>query len=123
MNRNSEGSFVASWKTLATISICLAIASLATLVTVVAINDVDLLSTVALTLAVIAFVAQLLIYIAQTAATSQQTAQSLAINTETKSLLTDIRARTGGTESVLKEQFSLVLVPRPATLALFGRNS
>jgi hypothetical protein len=101
--------FSMSWKALTIVAICISVASLATISVIVSIKDVDVLSTVALTLAVLAFVAQLLIYIAQTAASSEQIAQNLSINSETKGILAEIRARTGGTEAVLKDQFNVVL--------------
>lgn len=102
-----DNSFIASWRTLTIASITIAVASLSTLTIIVSTKDVDLLSTVALTLAILAFVAQLLIYIAQTTAAAQQTAQSLALNNETKNILADIRARTRGAESILRSSSTL----------------
>ena len=60
-------------------------ASLGSLVVVATIKEADVLSTVALALAVLAFAAQLVISIAQGQAANQQLLQSERINTETRS--------------------------------------
>jgi hypothetical protein len=77
-------------------------ACLATLIVVVAVKNIDILSTVALALAVLAFSAQLIVTMAQ----SQQFGQ---LNADTKSALTEMRATTSSLLTNQREQFDRVL--------------
>ncbi len=76
----------------------LAVASLTALVLVTSINDADLLSVVALALAVIAFAAQLIIYIVQPSEAAAESRRSLGLHTELNGLLAELRERTGTTQ-------------------------
>ncbi len=87
----------------------IAAASVASLVVVTSVKDVDTLSTVALALAILAFAAQLVISVAERQASSQQLLQSERVNTETQALLADVRASTQGLHSTLSDQFDTVL--------------
>ena len=95
-----------SWKTTSAGLGIVSISLTATLVTVVSIQNVDLLSTVALSLAIITFVAQLLIFIAQNWDSTEQSHRSLTLHTETQTVLSEIRARASGSETILREQVS-----------------
>jgi hypothetical protein len=86
------------WGWLATGLAIFSAACLATLIVVVAVKNIDTLSTVALALAVLAFSAQLIVTLVQ----GQQFGQ---LNADTKSALTEIRATTS---SLLTNQRELV---------------
>lgn len=79
-------------------SLLLTVASLTTLVIIVAIQGADLLSVVALALAVIAFSAQLIIYIVQAAQAAADNRRSLQLHAELSALLSELRERTGRTQ-------------------------
>ncbi len=79
-------------------AVLVTVAALTTLVIVVAIREADLLSVVALALAVIAFSAQLIIYIVQAAESASATRRSLELHVELSGLLSELRERTGSTQ-------------------------
>lgn len=79
-------------------SLLLTVAALTTLVIVVATTRADLLSVVALALAVIAFSAQLIIYIVQAGESSASTRRALELHAELNGLLSELRERTGSTQ-------------------------
>jgi hypothetical protein len=87
----------------------LAIGSLGALVVVASVKKADVLATVALALAVLAFVIQILVFVAQTWAASQQTAQSQAVNADTRALLSELQTQTRDTNSVLTNQYNKLL--------------
>jgi hypothetical protein len=87
----------------------LSLASLGTLSVVASIKDVDLLSTVALALALLAFAAQLIISLAQAQGSAQQLNQSERVNTETKSTLAEVRSTTKALLTNQSDQFNKVL--------------
>jgi hypothetical protein len=98
-----------SWKSVAIALGILSVSLSATLVVVLATQNIDILSTVALSLAIIAFVAQLLIFIAQNGVAIEQSRQSLVLNAETKGLLVEIRTHASGSESILRTHFTKLL--------------
>lgn len=79
----------------------LATSALAALVVIASVTDADALSTVALTLAILAFVVQIMVYIAQSWTTGQQTVQSQELNANTLAALAELRTRAAGTETIL----------------------
>lgn len=83
---------------LAIAALLVAIAALTTLVIIVAIKQVDLLSVVALALAVIAFSAQLVIYVVQSADSAAGARRTLELHSELSGLLAELRERTGRTQ-------------------------
>lgn len=80
----------------------IAVSSLGALVVIASIKNVDILSTVALTLALLSFAAQLIVTLAQGS-------QSATVNADTKSALADMRATTGSLLTNQKDQFNTVL--------------
>jgi hypothetical protein len=107
---NSSGRYLAiSWPHLALGLTVITATALGTLAVVTTVNDIDVLSTVALALAVLSFVAQLIISISQGQAANQQLLQSERVNTETQALLADVRATSQGLLSTFREQFDMVL--------------
>lgn len=98
---DERGVLVVPLRGLAVASAAVALTCLAALVVVASIKDVDTLSTVALSLAVIAFVAQLIVFVVQTGATSQQMLQSRELHAELLRLLGEMGERTKGTEAAV----------------------
>ncbi|MEV6816510.1 hypothetical protein [Micromonospora sp. NPDC051296] len=79
------GSLTISWRMIAFSCALLAAGSTGTLAIVVPVKDVDTLSTIALALAILAFVIQIIVFIAQSWTSGQQMLQSQAINSDTRS--------------------------------------
>src|SRR4051794_30757419 len=96
-----EGYMRVSWRAVAIGLLLLVVAVLATLAVVVSIHDVDLLSTVALALAILAFAAQLLVSLLQSNAQAAQLSATERVNNETRALLSEISARS---EALLTNQ-------------------
>ena len=95
---NTAGSVRIRLGVVAVASLLVTVAALTTLVIVVAIRDADLLSVVALALAIIAFSAQLIIYIVQAADSAAATRQTLELHAQLAGLLAELRERTGTTQ-------------------------
>jgi hypothetical protein len=87
----------------------LGVGCLATLAVVTAAEGDDALSTIALSLAVLAFIVQLLVFVAQSQATSQQMLRSEQLNTQTQALLSEMQTTARGTETMVREQFGQLL--------------
>lgn len=98
-----------SWSGLSLALGIIAIASLGTLVVVVAIEDIDVLSTVALALAVLAFAAQIIISLAQAQTSAHQISQTERVNTKTRGLLSQISAQGDAMLAIQSQQFDRVL--------------
>jgi hypothetical protein len=86
-----------SWRSVGIGATLVAVAAITSLVILASVKDVDALSAIALAMAIFAFVVQLLVFIAQTWTTSQ-------INSDTRSLLEELRTRSAGTEQLLSGQ-------------------
>jgi len=98
-----------SWRLVSYVVALITVSLAVTLAVVVASKDSDVLATIALALAILAFVAQLLIYMADSASEMRHMQQSLALNRETSNLLAEIKTRSVSSESIMKEQFDTVL--------------
>lgn len=97
------------WSSLALAGGIAALASLGTLAVVVSINDVDLLSAVALALAILAFATQIVVSLSQSQAATQQLASSERVNAETRGLLAQITAQSTALLANQSGQFDRVL--------------
>jgi hypothetical protein len=96
--RNPPSAVRLSFRTLAVGSLLLGIGSLTTLIIVVSVEGKDALSTVALALAILAFVIQIVVYIVQAADTSSQSRRAQELHAELLSILSELRERTSGTQ-------------------------
>ncbi len=85
------------WSVIAGGCAVVAVAAITGLVILAAVKKVDTLSAIALSLAIVAFMTQIMVFIAQTWSTSQ-------LNAETRSFLAELRTRSQGTESLLNKQ-------------------
>ncbi len=106
---NSELALVAPWRRIAVGLAAIAVSLTGALVIVAAVANADALSTVALALAILSFGAQLVIAISQGQAANEQLRTSERINAESRMLLADIRATTGGVLQAFQSQFDTVL--------------
>lgn len=95
---DSSGVAYVKWKTVAVGSIIFALVSLTALAIVATINKADSLSVVALGLAVMAFVVQIIVFIVQNNAATKQAADTAALNAETLKALATIEAKSEGTQ-------------------------
>lgn len=99
--RVREVNFVLPLRATAVAACCVALACLAALVVVAAVHNVDTLSTVALTLAIITFVVQLIVFIAQAGAANQQLVEAQKIFGQTQSALSKIGEQTAATRATV----------------------
>lgn len=112
MDASSDGSgryLRLRWPTIATASVVVAVGSLGTLVIVASVREADLLSVVALALAILAFVIEIIVFVAQTWASSQQVSHAQSVNAETKALLRELQTQTRDTNAVLTDQYNKLL--------------
>jgi hypothetical protein len=101
-----------------------AVAAVVALIAVAVINDADALNTVALYLAVIAFVAQLIMYVAQNESSARQLKQSQDVQRETSTMLRGIQEANASTQRLLNGQYNVVinaLVEAAAAATAAGR--
>lgn len=101
--------FSIQWRWVSAVLLALLIACAATLVVVVAVEDVEILSTVALLLAVLAFAAQLVSSLAQGISSGRQLSEAQRIHNDTHGLLKSIEASTTGLRGTIEKQFDTVL--------------
>jgi len=101
-NAEDAQGLVLPWPALSIALLTLTLGSLGTLAVVVSVKDADILSTVALALAVLAFAAQLIVTLAQ----GQQASQ---LNADMKESLSAMRSTTGALLTNQREQFDRVL--------------
>lgn len=97
------------WPRVGIASIVIAVAACGALVIVTAVQDSEVLSTVALSLAILAFVIQILIFLAQSSANARAAEYIQGVNTETRAALSELRASSEGTQAALNDQFDKLL--------------
>lgn len=107
--RIDSGRFSISWPTLALTLGVATIASLGALVIIATVKDVDVLSTVALALAILAFAAQIIVLLAQSQSAAQQLAGSERVNAETRGLMAQIGVQSASLLANQSGQFDRVL--------------
>jgi hypothetical protein len=100
-NQN-PGSFSLSKTVVASASFGVAVIALAALAVVASIKNANTLSTVALSLALMSFVLQILIFVVQTYAINNQMLDAQRLYGEMRDALADIKARAEGTQSVVE---------------------
>ncbi len=103
--RVRAGNGDADWRiapgSVAVASIVVALASLAALAVVASVKSADTLATVALGLAVIAFVVQLIVFIVQSQVASQQDLRAQEVYGSMMGVLAELRERTQGTQTAI----------------------
>jgi hypothetical protein len=98
-----------SWRGVAVVLGLIAIASITTLIVVPGVGQEDVLATVAISLAILAFASQLVIYVAQSIAASSQLAEAGRVNADTRALLVHIESAVTSLNSTLGTQFNMLL--------------
>ncbi|WP_182881646.1 hypothetical protein [Microbispora sp. H10949] len=109
MGRQPSAELRISWKIIALSSLLLNLGAIATVATMAATQSADALNTVALALAVIAFICQLIIFSIQTVQSGDQLKQAETLNRETSELLSEIRVRIEGTNQMVSSQYHELL--------------
>jgi DNA uptake protein ComE-like DNA-binding protein len=97
------------WRTVAIGSLLINLGTVGTVAAVATINGSDALATVALALAIIAFICQLIIFSVQTWQSGEQLRQAQELNSATGSLLGEVRARIEGTHQMVSTQYQELL--------------
>jgi hypothetical protein len=98
-----------SWSSMAFSAGAIAIASTSSLAIIATLNRADALSTIALALAILSFIIQIGLFIAQSWTTGQQVLHSEEVNSDTRSVLAELRENARGTNQLISEQFEQVL--------------
>jgi hypothetical protein len=86
-----------------------ALGSLASLVIVAGVREADVLAVVALSLAILAFAIQIIVFMAQASSTSQQVSQAQRVNADTRALLSELQTQTRDTNAALTDQYDKLL--------------
>ncbi len=115
-----DGALRIRWRSVAIGSILLNFAAVAAVTSIITTQDADALSTVALVLAVIAFVCQLIVFSVQTWQSGDQLRQAERLHAQTAEMLAEVRTRTESTNSMVSRQYDelLHLASMKATSAL-----
>lgn len=98
-----------SWSTLAFAAGSIAIVSTSSLAIIATLNRADALSTIALALAILSFIIQIGLFIAQSWTSAQQVLHSEEVNADTRAILTEVRENARGTNRLISDQFDQVL--------------
>lgn len=98
-----------SWRTVAIGSLLINLGTIGTLATVISLHDANTLASVALALAIIAFICQLIIFSVQTWQSGEQLKQAERLNSQTSSLLAEARTRLEGTHQMVTSQYEELL--------------
>lgn len=86
-----------------------AVGALVALAIVASAHDADGLATIALALAIISFAVQLLVFVAQARATTEQRIRAEQLNRETSSLLVEVNTAAKSTQTLIGNQFNELL--------------
>src|SRR5262245_33368932 len=105
----SAGALTFRWSHIAVAASTIAVASLGTLTVIATVQRADTLATVALLLAILAFIIQIVVFIAQAWTSGQQMLQSQSMNADTQALLAELRETARATNDLLIRQFDRVL--------------
>jgi hypothetical protein len=109
MPDSSPATLSIPWRTVSFCSTFVAIAAVAALAIVAYEHGADGLSTIALALAILAFVVQLMVFIAQEGLATRQAQRGEEIYTRTSGILERIEERSSGTQRLVEEQRGFIL--------------
>lgn len=98
-----------SWRTVAVVGAVLAVCSTTALIVVASVRGANALSTIALSLAIVAFSSQIIIAIGQSRTDAEQIRRTEEIATRTLTALTEVQTTTQGMLHSFEGQFSKVL--------------
>lgn len=115
------------WRTVAIGSLLLNLGAIGVVATIATVHDSNTLATIALALAIIAFISELIIFSVQTWQSGEQLKQAERLNSATSSLLADMRTRLEGTHQMVTTQYQellhLAVLKADATDAKGGTTS
>jgi hypothetical protein len=97
------------WRTVAIGSMLFNLGAIGTVATVATVRGSDALATVALALAIIAFICQLIVFSVQTWQSGEQLKQAERLNSETHGLMGEIRTRLESTHQMVATQYRELL--------------
>lgn len=86
-----------------------ATAALTTLAVVASVEGAQALSTIALVLAILAFVMQILLFVFHSQAAHEQRVRSEQLNAQTRALLAEVQATAQATQAMVSQQFNQLL--------------
>lgn len=98
-----------SWRTVAIGSMLLNLGAIGTIATIATVRGGDALATVALALAIVAFICQLIVFSVQTWQSGEQLKQAERLNSETHGLIGEIRTRLESTHEMVATQYRELL--------------
>jgi hypothetical protein len=107
--RPEDDSFKIKWKILALANALIAVAALTTIVILTATTDGDALSSVALILAVLAFVIQIIVFIADFVISSRRDQEARELHTATSNLLVKIEEKSDATSSAVAGEMAKMI--------------
>jgi hypothetical protein len=97
------------WRNIAIGSMLLNLGAVGTVATIATVHDSNSLATIALALAIIAFICQLIIFSVQTWQSGEQLRQAERLNSETSGLIAEMRTRLEGTHQMVTSQYQELL--------------
>lgn len=98
-----------SWRTIAATATLVGIATLTTLAIVVSTNATDVLTVVALAIAIISFIGQFAVASTQIALSTRDASESMKLNLDSHAVLSDVRSAVKSISDVQSAQFDRVL--------------
>lgn len=98
-----------SWSGIAFGAGALALASTSSLAIVTTLSHVNALATIALALAILSFIIQIGLFVAQSWTSGQQVLHSEELNSDTRAILAEVRENARGTNRLISDQFERVL--------------
>lgn len=107
--RSAEDVFKLPRRRVAIASTLVAVAAVAALILVTAITRADELAVIALSLAILAFLIQIVVYIAQASAASAMMLRSETLNAQTSALLTEVQVSARAMQELVRDQFNYLL--------------
>lgn len=106
---SAEDVFKLPRRRVAIASTLVAVAAVAALILVTAITRADELAVIALSLAILAFLIQIVVYIAQASAASAMMLRSETLNAQTSALLTEVQVSARAMQELVRDQFNYLL--------------
>lgn len=108
-NHADSSYFRASWKTVAFGALGVSCALFASLVVVSFVTRADSLATIALMLAILSFVVQIMLFIADTFSSARRDQQAYSVYADTQALLAKIDEKTNATNDVINQQLNKMI--------------
>jgi hypothetical protein len=105
----SDTSITVPWRTIAIGSLLLNLGTIGAVATIATLDRSNALATVALALAIISFICQLIVFTVQGWQSGEQLKQAESLNAETIGLISEMRTRIEGTHEMVSSQYKELL--------------